>query len=1082
MAQGKWKHVYAPRKGIVTSQPSTLLPPEASPYIKGCLIKDGVVESDYGHTDFPVPADGKCNHLSGTVMRIDQFYKTDGTSFLLCFTTTDVYKYNTSSENWDNITQGAVVENCEDAWTAFPPIETKLLLHCDGTDGSTTFTDNGNTGHTITNATVNNTIDDEDMADITDWEDKDFVNGVSSQVTFDSKSCMKLDSGAQSANTGAWREQDIGTFGTVTAFTMSVYFDAIGTLANSDYFLFGAYNGTTGLACKFCSDGLFVYDGAGNNEVGTNIVVQDTWQKYAFVVNWTAQTVDVWLDDVLIAADVDCSNASETVNGTVLFIQYGNTTANRISYVDYFKAGTGRGVYVNTTQKEFGTGSARFDGGSYLSVPDHADWNFGTGDFTIDFWARFNALPGDGAYQGFYGQYISTDFFHLYLINSGGVYTLKVSAMTASAYAARYNYTWTPSVDTWYHIAFVRNGSNFYLFIGGDSKTWTTVDTAISTNSLPDSTAVLTIGATTDSAGLHYFNGWMDEVRVSKGIARWTANFTPPVSAYPLDPTTTTDSTIKMLGTNSSKIVLSSAIGAGRVAYENFSSVNLSGYTELHFYIRSSVVTSAGDLQIRVSEENTGGTGASYEDLDVPALVADEWRACGVAFTGAAATRNAVLSVSLVVATDLGAQIVYIDDVKAVKKFTGDEDNFFSTCNMNNTFIATNGVDQPQEWPGTGNFGDLTTTLATGSITTSEVVISFKDHLVFFSNTENAADCPQRASWTNIGTTEDFVAGTAGYQDLVDDESWVVAAEQIGENEYAVYKERSIVKMTWVGGHTPFRFNTMVKGTGALSKEGVVDVGGEHMVIGPDVIYAYKGEKEIEVLDDVVKKELYDGLDGTNSGRVFLMFVEEDDELQVWVPTEASTPDLVWCYNVVEEIWYRKVRNMTGYGFYQMQAGLTIGDLVGTIGEQNWRFGDALVKAYSPITLVGDTNGKVYKLDKTTLNNDGSAITNEFQTPDFTLPDTPEYLNMFMRVAQLSFEVSGNSVTTEWSSDEGSTWHPTQGGGTNTTTLDSIFKYYQQDFDATERMIRFRFRNTTASSGFKLRYYGFYWIPRSGRR
>ena len=63
---------------------------------------------------------------------------------------------------------------------------------------------------------------------------------------------------------------------------------------------------------------------------------------------------------------------------------------------------------ITTGQSEFGGASGLFDGsGDYLSTPDSADWYFGTGDFTIDFWVRFNALPGSGTIYGYVGQYTS---------------------------------------------------------------------------------------------------------------------------------------------------------------------------------------------------------------------------------------------------------------------------------------------------------------------------------------------------------------------------------------------------------------------------------------------------------------------------------------------------------------------------------------------------------------------------------------------------------------------------------------------------------------------------------------------------
>lgn len=185
-------------------------------------------------------------------------------------------------------------------------------------------------------------IDSEDMADITDWTDGSYGTAATSQVTFDSKSCMKLDSGISTgAAAQSGRLLDIGSFQARTVFSFSSYCDAIGTQAQADYLEAYFYDGATCFYVIFCSDGVKVYDGVTYNEVGTDLVVQDSWQEWKFDVNWTAQTVDVYLGGILQASGVDCSWAQGTAEGTVRFNQRGYTTANRISYVDWFKAGDG---------------------------------------------------------------------------------------------------------------------------------------------------------------------------------------------------------------------------------------------------------------------------------------------------------------------------------------------------------------------------------------------------------------------------------------------------------------------------------------------------------------------------------------------------------------------------------------------------------------------------------------------------------------------------------------------------------------------------------------------------------------------
>uniref|UniRef100_A0A6M3KEW3 Uncharacterized protein n=2 Tax=viral metagenome TaxID=1070528 RepID=A0A6M3KEW3_9ZZZZ len=188
----------------------------------------------------------------------------------------------------------------------------------------------------------NTTYDDEDMAVITDWTDNDTGDGASTQVTFDTKSCMKLDSGTLGSANTANRLQDIGTFGDRVTVELSIYCDAVGTLAAVDTSRFEARRNDVRLSVQFASDGLYITDGVAWNEVGTNLVVQDTWQKWVFDCDFStpaSATCDVYLDGVLKASDVDCSSTGAFTNGEILFVQNGNTTANQITYIDYFKCG-----------------------------------------------------------------------------------------------------------------------------------------------------------------------------------------------------------------------------------------------------------------------------------------------------------------------------------------------------------------------------------------------------------------------------------------------------------------------------------------------------------------------------------------------------------------------------------------------------------------------------------------------------------------------------------------------------------------------------------------------------------------------
>lgn len=183
---------------------------------------------------------------------------------------------------------------------------------------------------------------------------------------------------------------------------------------------------------------------------------------------------------------------------------------------------------VDTAQYKFGTGSLKFDGtGDYITIPDHADWNFGTGDFTIDTHIR---LVDDSVTNGLCGQYTDTDNYWLFYYNNNK--KISFAARASGVQVAMYDTGVTSLAEnTWHHIELDRSGTNVYIFINGVPQTLT-VTTPIASNAMPDLGGVLYVGAHRWEATITGMYGWMDEFRISKGIARHTATFAPPSVAY----------------------------------------------------------------------------------------------------------------------------------------------------------------------------------------------------------------------------------------------------------------------------------------------------------------------------------------------------------------------------------------------------------------------------------------------------------------------------------------------------------------------------------------------------------------------
>ena len=175
-------------------------------------------------------------------------------------------------------------------------------------------------------------------------------------------------------------------------------------------------------------------------------------------------------------------------------------------------------VQEDTDQSVFGGASGLFDGNVDYLVANSPDLAFGTDDFTIDFRLRLNSI---GSNMAIYDTRNDT------YGPVGGSFVLYIAANgIINLYIPQTNYAFNTvlTTSTWYHLALVKSGGIYKLYIDGIAES-TTV-----TNSNNNTQSRVIIGV--DAGVSASLNGWIDELRISKGIARWTSNFTPPAVEY----------------------------------------------------------------------------------------------------------------------------------------------------------------------------------------------------------------------------------------------------------------------------------------------------------------------------------------------------------------------------------------------------------------------------------------------------------------------------------------------------------------------------------------------------------------------
>lgn len=179
-----------------------------------------------------------------------------------------------------------------------------------------------------------------------------------------------------------------------------------------------------------------------------------------------------------------------------------------------FTVSVGGNAQVTTSDPKFGSGCLLVDGsGDYVSTPSDTKFQIGTGDYTVEFWVYVNS-----------GN------------SNNGVFTFGAtsSGLALAVYSGGWHLTFsgaggdnmgTVTLSTWQHIAITRSGSSNRMFVNG------TQIGATLTNATNLADNQLKIGYYYDP--YYCLNGKIDEFRFTKGVARYTTNFTAPTAPFP---------------------------------------------------------------------------------------------------------------------------------------------------------------------------------------------------------------------------------------------------------------------------------------------------------------------------------------------------------------------------------------------------------------------------------------------------------------------------------------------------------------------------------------------------------------------
>ena len=454
---------------------------------------------------------------------------------------------------------------------------TKLLLHMDGADDGTTFTDSswtgpGGVGHTITPVgnVTNTRVSDHPVTANGDAHIIGPEQG-STVINFDgSGDYLQVPASADWAfGTGDFCIEFWANIKSGSGKLMSWgTHDASGSFALSA----NTANGNTGFDLRNNAN-------TNTNMVASGVISAGKWYHYAVCRN--GSKFYMYVDGVFQTSGDNDPSGSYGLSTNILYMAYitaGPTYGNQ--YMDSIRVSKGVARYPNGTTftppteafvsdsntvfllqsgtdgtqtpttdtgntghtityngdarwigPKIGTGCAAFDGtGDYLSIPASSDWDSfeRSGSFTMEAWIHvLSTAPANSNRGTIINRSAGTndDYWNFRVENT----QLDLFVHDASAGTNFYISTASSiiSLNQWYHVAVVKSGDNYEIFVDGVSRATST--TSVTWPTL--SGRVLKIGAAERNSVEDYFDGYMDEVRISNS-ARYTSTFTPSTTAF----------------------------------------------------------------------------------------------------------------------------------------------------------------------------------------------------------------------------------------------------------------------------------------------------------------------------------------------------------------------------------------------------------------------------------------------------------------------------------------------------------------------------------------------------------------------
>ena len=342
--------------------------------------------------------------------------------------------------------------------------------------------------------------------------------------------------------------------------------------------------------------------------------------------------------------------------------------------------------------------------------------------------------------------------------------------------------------------------------------------------------------------------------------------------------------------------------------------------------------------------------------------------------------------------------------------------NSWTSCLLGGIPILNNGADVPQQWLLTGKATALS---AWPSDHACAVMRTYKNSLIALNITKSGVNYPFMVRWSHpadpgtVPATWDMTDATkdAGENDLSDGYDKIVDGLTLRDS-FMIYKESSIWRMDFVGGVYVYRFQKVLGASGALSKNCIAEIDGQHFVLSSSDCMVHDGQSARSVLDKQTRRDLFRKINPAFSDRCFVFVNRLYNEVFVCYPSltsELCDQALVWNF-ADKTVSFRDLPNLNhaASGAVDDTSGATWSGDAGAWDSDTtlWDSNDSsLTRAMS--VLAGDTQ-KLYLLDSGATF-DGAPAVARLERAGLSL-GAPEKIKLVSRIRPRIYGAIGATV------------------------------------------------------------------------